>query len=82
MLEGATPYVLVNIKLEGENAVLSLSWVDGNPIPTLSGLGTICSSKSSTVPAPNWSCKVALLSSTLLLLTILVANLLETFFQS
>ena len=53
VFEGAIPYVFVYKKLEGEYAVVNLSCSNGNPIPTLSGLGTIFSSESAVVPAPN-----------------------------
>ena len=48
---------MVNKKFVGEYAVVSLviSW--GNPMPTLVGLGVICSSVSLGLPDPNWICK-------------------------
>ena len=48
----------VNIKFNGEYAVVNLSFENGKPVPTLSGLGTIFSSLSLTVPAPNPNCNV------------------------
>ena len=74
VLDGAIPYVLVKIKLEGEYAVLSFCLSNGNPKPTLSGLGTTVSSVSLEVPAPNCNCKDPESIN-------LVANLLCTFFN-
>ena len=54
VLEGAIPYVLVNIKFDGEKAVVNLLCPDGNPNPTLNGFGTIVSSVSVDIPEPNW----------------------------
>ena len=48
----------VNRKLVGEYAVVNLSTSNGKPIPTLFGLGVICSSLSFGLPAPNCICRL------------------------
>ena len=53
VFEGAIPYVPVYKKFTGEYAAVNLSLVNGNPIPTLLGLGLISSSVSYGEPAPN-----------------------------
>ncbi len=72
VLAGEIPYVPVYKKLSGENAVVNLSFLNGNPIPTLLGFGVISSVVSLGEPAPNWICKFDKDVN-------LVANLLATF---
>ena len=64
----------MNTKFEGENAVVSLSFSNGKPKPTLSGLGKISSSVSFEVPAPNCNWRVVLFKKR-------VVNLLYTPFN-
>ena len=45
--------MLLNIKFVGEYAAVNLSFSKGKPKPTLFELGTISSSVSAVVPAPN-----------------------------
>ena len=74
MLAGEIPYVPVYKKLSGENAVVNLSFLNGNPIPTLLGFGVISSVVSLGEPAPNCICKFDKDVNR-------VVNLLATFFN-
>jgi hypothetical protein len=74
VLAGEIPYVPVCKKFTGEYATVSLSFLKGNPIPTLFGFGVISSVTSLGEPAPNCICKFDKDVKR-------VANLLATFFK-
>jgi len=69
VLDGEIPYDLVNIKFEGEKAVVNLVFSKGKPNPTLSGLGIMFSSVMVGSPTPNCNYNVVGFNN-------LVANLL------
>ena len=54
MFAGACPYAFVYKKFEGSYALSNLDLPSFIPKPMLSGLGIICSSALSLIPAPNW----------------------------
>ena len=53
VFDGASPYALVYRKFDGSYAVSNFDLPSLIPKPILSGLGIICSSDLSEVPAPN-----------------------------